>query len=114
MIELGNIQIVGENIPDYIREEIKKIRLEHKFGTPSLDGVHEVQRGTTIVVPKGYFIVKVRDRKHPLPFREIRRYFRGSPCLGTVSIFVPRRFKTMYIVHRKTVTSYGVTVYICK
>ena len=113
-IQLANLTIVGDNVPDYVREEIEKIKREYKFGTPNLEGVHEVQRGTTIVVPKGYFIVKVRDRKNPLPFREIRRYFRGTPCIGSVSIFVPKRFKVMYVVHRKTLTSYGVSVYICK
>lgn len=115
-IQFGNINIVGDNVPDYIYREIEKLKELQKLGFKESLPVETkvVKRGSIITIPKGYYICKVRDRNKPIKFKEFRRYILGNPTLGTILVKIPKRFKYLFVVYNKSLTSKGVRLYICQ
>jgi len=113
-LEFMNFQIRGE-IPPYLEKEIEQIKEQYKLGVSTPIETKEVQRGTTIVVPEGHYIIKHRSKKKLLHFVHIpSEIFRGKPCRGFKKIYIPRYFKRLYIIYRKTILEKGVLLYICK
>lgn len=113
-LEFMNFQIRGK-IPSYLEEEITKIKEQYKLGVSTSIETREVQRGTTIIVPEGHYIVKHRSKRRLLHFVHIpTEYFRGKPCRGFKRFFIPRCFKRLYVIYRKTLLEKGVILYICK